>query len=94
MKTTDGLWMIAGIGIGAGVTYLFATRQGRRLRRNLYRKADQYRAKFVAGTQDMLENGREILEQRGREVFEKGKDLRDSGKEFFKNSADKLMALR
>ena len=75
MRASGALWLIAGVGIGAGCTYLFATREGRRFRRKVYRTAQDYSA-------EMLESGREMMD--------KGKDLLDRGKAFASNTREFL----
>ena len=59
------LWMLAGVGIGAGLALLFAPQSGRDTRRYLARVA---------------EDGRDHLAESGQEVFEKGKQVIERGK--------------
>jgi len=63
----QSLWFTAGLGIGTGATWLFATRDGRRARRQVAH---------------MVKDGRERLSETGHDVLEKGKELVDRGKEF------------
>ena len=61
------LWFTTGLGIGAGATWLFGTRSGRRARRQITR---------------VVEDGRERLTEAGHDVLEKGGELYERGKEF------------
>jgi hypothetical protein len=61
------LWFTAGLGIGAGATWLFGTRGGRKARRQIAR---------------MVEDGRERLTEAGHDVLGKGEELYERGKEF------------
>ena len=79
MRANGIAWLVGGIGIGAGCTYLFATREGRRLRRNMYRRAEDCRERVVSAGKDMLENGKELLDR--------GKDLGHDAREFLGRSA-------
>jgi hypothetical protein len=79
MKANGIPWLIGGIGIGAGCTYLFATRAGRRLRRNIYRKAEDCTSRVVAAGNDMLESGRDLVER--------GKDLGNYTTNFLRRGA-------
>jgi YtxH-like protein len=74
MKASGALWLISGVGIGAGCTYLFATRDGRRLRRRVARMAEDCRSHLAEGGKEMMEGGKELLD--------KGKALADDAREF------------
>ena len=63
MRGNDFVWLAGGMGLGAGCTYLFATRQGRRLRRNMYRKAEDCRDRMVSAGEDLLHNGKSLLDR-------------------------------
>jgi gas vesicle protein len=63
----QSLWFTAGLGIGAGATWLLATRDGRKARRKIGH---------------MVREGRERLNEAGQDVFERGKEMLDRGKEF------------
>ena len=75
MRATGALWLIGGVGIGAGCTYLFATREGRRFRRKVYRTAQDYR-------NEMLESGREMMDK-GKDLIDRGKVMANNTREFF-----------
>ncbi|MBI3896023.1 MAG: YtxH domain-containing protein [Acidobacteria bacterium] len=68
------LWMLAGLGIGAGVALLFAPKTGRETRRYLKHIAEEGRDKVV-------ETGEEVFEK-GKEVYERGKAVVDDAMEY------------
>lgn len=72
------LWMLAGLGIGAGVALLFAPKSGKETRRYLKHMAEEGRDKVV-------ETGEEVL-GKGREVYERGKAVVDEAMEFVDRS--------
>lgn len=63
----QSLWFTAGLGLGASAIWLFATRDGRRARRQIAH---------------MVKDGRERLAETGHDVLEKSKELMDRGKDF------------
>jgi hypothetical protein len=67
----QSLWFTAGLGIGAGSTWLFATREGRRTRRR------------IAHT---VRDGRKRLTETGHDIFGKGTEMLDRGKQFVKET--------
>ena len=62
-------WLVAGAGIGAGATYLFGTREGRRYRRQVARMVEDGCEQLEVVRQDVLESGKEVFE-RGKEIVE------------------------
>ena len=72
------LWLLAGLGIGAGVALLFAPKSGRETRRYLKHMAEEGRDKVV-------ETGEEIR-GKGKEVYERGKAVVDEAMEFVDRS--------
>lgn len=77
MKNQTGenfLWLLGGVGIGAGLALLFAPRTGRDLRRYLARVAEDSRDRLVEGGQDVL--------GRSKEVYERGKAVVDEALDF------------
>ena len=66
-------WLVAGIGIGAGATWLFATRGGRKAQRQVVRIVDDGREYLVKAGQDALEKGKDFYE-RGKELAEDARD--------------------
>ena len=69
------LWLTAGIGVGAGATWLYGTRSGRKARRQIARVA---------------EDGRERLTEAGHDVLEKGEELYERGKEFMEHTGTEV----
>ena len=72
------LWMLAGLGIGAGVALLFAPKTGRATRRYLQHMAEEGRDK-------MVETGEEAL-GKSKEIYERGKAMVDEAMEFVDRS--------
>ena len=72
------VWLVAGLGLGAGVTYLFTTKSGKKARRYVSRMAED-------GREKLAESGQEVLE-RGKELFERGKEMADEAIEFIDRS--------
>ncbi|MBI4478752.1 MAG: YtxH domain-containing protein [Acidobacteria bacterium] len=80
MSRADGekvLWLIAGLGIGAGVTFLFGTRAGRNYRRQIGR---------------VVEEGCDQITEVGKDALEKGKELYESGREFVEETGKRVGA--
>ena len=74
-QTTDKfLWILCGMGLGAGVALLFAPKSGRDTRRYLARMAREGRDRVV-------ETGEEFVD-RGKKVYEQGKHAVDEAIEF------------
>lgn len=81
MSSNNGgkvLWMLAGLGIGAGMALLFAPKTGKETRKYLKRMAEEGRDKVV-------ETGEEIR-GKGKEVYERGKAVVDEAMEFVDRS--------
>ncbi len=68
------VWLVAGLGLGAGVTYLFTTKSGKKARRYVSRMAEDGRERFTEGGQEVLE--------RGKALYERGKEMADEAIEF------------
>jgi len=71
------LWFVAGVGIGAGATFLFGTREGRKYRRQAAR---------------MVEDGCEQITEAGREALDKGKELLQNSREFVEETGRRVGA--
>ena len=72
--TESFLWMLAGMGLGAGIALLFAPKTGQETRRYLSRMARR------SGDR-VLETGEEFVD-RGKKVYEQGKAVVDDALEF------------
>ncbi|MCH7979000.1 MAG: YtxH domain-containing protein [Acidobacteria bacterium] len=72
------VWLVAGLGLGAGVTYLFTTKSGKKARRYVSRMAED-------GRERLTESGQEVLE-RGKALYERGKEMADEAIEFIDRS--------
>ena len=70
-----GLWFVAGVGIGAGATWLFATRGGRKARRQVAH---------------MVKDGREYIVKAGESACETGKEFYERGKEFAEDARERI----
>ena len=68
------LWMLAGMGLGAGFALLFAPQSGRETRRYLSRLARE-------GRERVSESGEEFVD-RGKKIYEHGKAVVDEAMEF------------
>lgn len=69
------VWFVAGAAIGASLALLFAPQSGEATRRYIRRKAEDGR--------DLLDERGHELADRGRELFERGKRLADEAAEIF-----------
>ena len=69
------LWFVVGVGIGTGATFLFGTREGRKVRRQVAR---------------MMEDGCDQITEAGREAIDKGKELLDEGRGFVKETGARI----
>ena len=68
------LWMLAGLGIGAGVALLFAPKSGEETRKYLKHIAKEGR--------DKVKETKEEVFGKGKEVYERGKAVVDEAMEF------------
>lgn len=68
------LWLLAGLGLGAGVALLFAPKSGRETREYLARMAQE-------GRDQVAEKGEEFVD-RGKKIYEHGKAVVDEAMEF------------
>lgn len=73
------LWLLAGVGLGAGIALLFAPKTGRELRRKLTRIAEDSRDRLAESSQEVLERGRQVFE-RGKAVVDEALDFVERGR--------------
>jgi gas vesicle protein len=66
--TSRATWFVAGAAVGATLALLFAPTTGRDARRRIAKHADR---------------SRDAIADRGREIYEKGKDLADEAAGLF-----------
>ncbi len=69
------VWFVAGAAIGASIALLYAPQSGRDTRRYLNKKSRQGR--------DVLEDTGRDLADKGRELYKKGRGLADDAAELF-----------
>ncbi|MBI4465087.1 MAG: YtxH domain-containing protein [Acidobacteria bacterium] len=82
MRTSSGekfLWLLAGAGLGAGLTFLFATKAGRKFRRQVLRYAEDTGERIVESGQEVLGKGKKAYE-RGKEVVDEAMEYIDRGR--------------
>ena len=80
MKGNSWVWLIAGIGIGAGSTYILATRGGRRLRRKIARQSTQLRDRLFSSGKDIV--------GRSKSLIDRGKQTGDQVRQFVESSGN------
>jgi len=78
-KEEKFLWLLAGLGLGAGIALLFAPKTGRELRRKLTRMAEDSRDRLAESSQEVMEKGRQVFE-RGRAVVDEALDFVERGR--------------
>jgi hypothetical protein len=69
------LWFVSGIGLGAGATFLFGTREGRRYRRQVAR---------------MVEDKYDQISEAGCEAIDRGKELLEEGRNFVQETGARI----
>ena len=73
------LWLLAGAGLGAGLTFLFATKAGRKARRQMMRYAEQTGERLAETGEEVLGKGKQIY-GRGKEVVDEAMEFIDRGR--------------
>ena len=76
------LWLLAGLGVGAGVAMLFAPQSGRETRSYIKKLAEQGKEKLADGTGDIIGKGSQVLE-RGKTVVDEAMDFVERGRRIF-----------
>ncbi len=82
MKNSMGekvLWLLTGVGLGAGAALLFAPKTGRDMRRYLARVAEEGRERVTEGGQEVLDKGKRVVE-RGKAVVDEALDFVERGR--------------
>ena len=72
-KGSNLAWFLAGIAVGAAVGVMYAPQSGKVTRRQIGRTAT---------------DSREVMEERGKELMDKGKDIYDRGKRIADDAAE------
>ena len=67
----QALWVAGAAGIGAGLTYLYGTKQGRKLRRKMSHMARESSFRIVEGGRDIYDRSKEIAEDT-RDLISRG----------------------
>jgi gas vesicle protein len=73
--SSNVIWFVSGIALGAAVALLLAPEKGERTRRKLIKQAER-------GRKTVLESGREVYE-RGRDLYERGRGIAEDAAEMF-----------
>jgi gas vesicle protein len=73
------LWFFVGAAVGASVALLYAPQSGDRTRRLISRKAREGRGALEDGGRDLLDKGRDLYKQ-GRRVADEAADLFERGR--------------
>jgi len=56
-------WWVGSIGLAAGCIYLFATQEGKKLRRRLYRAGEDCKYRMVASSTRLIEDGKDWIDR-------------------------------
>jgi gas vesicle protein len=77
MEDTNGkvVWFMAGIAIGATIALMYAPAAGHVTRRKIVKKTNE-------GRRALEDSGRDVLD-RGKEMYERGKKLADEAADMF-----------
>ena len=73
------VWLLAGLGLGAGIALLFAPQSGRETRRRLTRMAEDSRDRLTESGQEILDKGKQGIE-RGKAVVDEALDFVERGR--------------
>ncbi len=79
-ESTSGFtWFIAGVVCGAVVALLFAPNTGEETRKMIVKKTDETKDALTDGSKEFVEKGKELFE-RGRQAAEEAAELFDRGR--------------
>ena len=73
------LWLITGLGLGAGFALLFAPKSGRDLRRYISRMAEDCRENVADTGEDVVKKGKQVFE-RSKAVVDEALDFVEKGR--------------
>ncbi len=73
------VWLLAGLGLGAGIALLFAPQSGRETRRRLTRMAEDSAERLTEGGREILDKGIQAIE-RGKAVVDEALDFVERGR--------------
>ena len=73
------LWLLAGLGLGAGIALLFAPQTGKELRRRMSRMAEDSREKLSESGEDVIKRGKQAFE-RSKAVVDEALDFVERGR--------------
>jgi gas vesicle protein len=86
---SKAVWFMAGIAIGATVALLYAPMTGEDTRRQLTKKAQKGRDAIADSGSDLLDRGREMYE-RGRQLADEAADMFERGRKIVESTASGL----
>jgi gas vesicle protein len=80
------LWFVAGASIGTALAMLIAPKSGAQTRSLIAETAGEGRTKFLAGSRELFDRGRELYEK-GRQLADEAADLFEQGRRIVENPA-------
>ena len=80
-------WFVCGAVIGAGAALLLAPEAGKHTRRKLVKQAQRGHKTFMNSSQEAISRGRELFE-RGRELADEAADLFERGRKVAEKTFD------
>lgn len=73
------LWFVAGASIGTALAMLMTPQSGARTRSLIAETAGEGRSKFLAGSRELFDRGRDLYEK-GRQIADEAADLFEQGR--------------